>query len=571
MNIRVISVITLLMVASILSWALPKIEVYRYVGKDFKTLPLDLLTNPQVSLNDWAIDADTLPKDKKILLLVHGFPMFRNGNMRTTMAGLAKYFSQERKIGVSTLPAYDCIYAVDYPMGFSLYETKTALRTVLNQKLSAFSNNQKIDIFNHCMGGLIIRSLIEDPNSDSIAKKVDHVIFMATPHTGFSVDEIECLRKGLDLLPVEMNDLNPESLFMSLFNIVKKPVDCSYYSVVGLRSWAPEQFGKSLAGGPLAKAIKNLQDKNFKVHDGLIGSESAGFNLKSYCKNFKLITLDLNHEYINNHQLVFKAIDKWMIDDKWFGDIQTPTVQPKITKFTGGLPVLLGKTKEDVQKIIGEEQLSPDPSTFMGKNNCYSYSSISTKFNGDVSSVMTIFLIPYDIMTNNTIGIESKEKFLTSSVQIVSYVNIWAPKNGYCCPIGPKRVVPKEILASEPSGICWYDGDGGDPKKYGLVIIWRDSDNTFVIGVKDKTTPLVDIVDSRLNFWGNKGFRVKKNKNTFDFRNTDNIEFFWQIKGNPNFFGKKEDWELNACNDDRDILFENRGKINGRNFYRFFE
>lgn len=339
MRIRVILFAVLLMLASVLSLALPKIEVYRYAVKDFKTVTLDGLKDPLTGFNPWVLDDSVWPKDKKILLLVHGFPMFGAGKMRLTMNGLAVYFSKERKIGGMILPAYDCIYAVEYPKGYSVYETDVAFSKIFSDRTKNFSPDQKIDIFAHSLGGLVVRSGLEIFDRESLAQRVRKVVFMGTPQTGFSTDQIEYFKSCFDVLPVELTDLNPEGLLMFALNNRNPPVDCDYYSVVGLKSSYPKRFleGENIILSGFSKIVKNIQDKNFSVHDGLIDSKSAGFDIKNYCKSFKLITLDLNHEYINNHQLVFDAIDKWMIDDKWFVDNQTriqpqPQAQPQVVQ-----------------------------------------------------------------------------------------------------------------------------------------------------------------------------------------------------------------------------------------------
>lgn len=412
MKIRIILLTTLLMLVSAFVLALPKIEVYRYTIKDFKTVSIESVLNPLTGSNPWVLDAAPWPKDKKILLLIHGFPMFNSGKMRLTMNGLAVYFSNERKIGNVTLPAYDAIYAVDYPMGFSVRETKKVLADLIDQKTSLFSKGQKFDIFNHSLGGLQIRTAIEWRDSKSIVDKIGHVVFMGTPHNGFTIDELDCFKNGLDLLPVEVTDLDPDGFLIDMLNSTKniKPVACDYYSIVGLRSWAPPiPFAKNVAG-PFAKVIKLIQDKNFKVHDGLISSESAGFDLSPYCNSFKLITLDLNHDYINNHQLVFDAIDKWMIDDNWFN-------KAKVNVFKDCFMTLY-LTKS---KLVYKQNQSYIFGCIGGK----SVSSINElpKFVNNISDKMSANIIDYYIVFRRPPGFPSSIKEICISFQDFSNNN----------------------------------------------------------------------------------------------------------------------------------------------------
>ena len=578
MRIRIIWMVTLLMVASVLALALPKIEVYRYTVKDFKTVSIESVLHPLTGFNPWILDDAPWPKDKKILLLVHGFPFPGASKLRLTMNGLAVYFSKERKNKDITLPAYDVIYAVEYPRGYSLYESEKALVGLIDQATSLFSKGQKCDIFNHSLGGLPIRAAIEWPNNKSIVDKIGHVVFMGTPHNGFTVDELDCFKKGLDLLPVEVSDLNPDGLLINMLNSTdnKKPVDCNYYSIVGLRSWAPDKFGKSMVGGPLAKVIKNMQDKNFPVHDGLISSESAGFNLSPYCKSFKLITLDLNHEYINNHQWVFEAIDKWMIDDKWFGGYQSQVqiVKPKIEKFTGGLPTVLNRSRQEVVKLFGNNCGRRDMSGFLGYSpkadnieDTTEWYYVSPMINNIYFS-SHIYFVSYSVFSRFGPDFGSKTNELSNRVQTIIYQSIRTQK-GFplviCSPVSPKLIVAKEILEQEPSEICWYY-EGGRKEIYGLVIIWKINGDTYVLIVKADNFDLVDVkkLDDKNHF------RVSKNKNTSRFREVDTVVTYSQINGDINFFGGKYDWESNASYIDPEMDFNNRGYFDGYRFFRFF-
>lgn len=439
MRIRIIWLVTLFMVASVLASALPKIDVYRY----------------QDGQIDWKLDTASWSQDKKILLLVHGDPMFGSGKMRLTMNGLAVYFSKERKIGDVILPAYDAIYAIEYPKGYTIYETKKAFIELWAQKTCMFSEDQKIDIFAHSLGGLLTRAAIELLNFFPISNKIDHVVMMGTPQNGLKVDELDCFKKCFDVLPVEINDLNPDGLFLTVLNSRenKKSVNCDYYSIVGLRSWAPEQFGKSLVGGPFAKVVKAIQDKNFPVHDGLISSESAGFDLKPYCKSFKLITLDLNHEYINNHQLVFDAVDKWMIDDKWFGG----NVQPPIDKFTGGVPILLGQDFDGITKImkrLPDSTLMDWTTLWTFRNYPFEGSGLSCGFDKD-KKVNTGLWYLMDKYGNNSSSVYYKPPTI---------------------PFSPSQIVPKEIWAQEPTVIYRTS----NAKDRSIVTLWQIAGNTYL-------------------------------------------------------------------------------------------
>jgi hypothetical protein len=582
MRIRIILLTTFFVLVSVFALALPKIEVYRYTVKDAKTVAYDHVLHPLTGFDPWVLDDASWPKDKRILLLVHGFPMFKNGKMRLTMNGLGVYFSQERKIGVVTLPAYDAIYAVDYPKNNDIFETGKALAVLIQEKTNGFALNQKIDIFAHSMGGLVVRVAIEKNVLKTVANKVDHIVFMGTPQNGFSIDEFNCFKDNLDFLLTELDDLNPDKQFIYMINLdTKSPVSCSYYSVVGLKSDYPKKFleGENVVSSGFSKIFKNIQDKNFPVHDGLISSESAGFNLSPYCKSFKLDTKQLNHEYINNHQWVFDAIDKWMIDDKWFSANQTPAVQPKIKKFTGGLPMVLNKSRQEIVKLFGDNCMRRELSGGFDYRreadnieDTSEWAYISNSMN-DIYFTPIVYFVPYALLGgfNLDFGVSSNKVLnnLSNQVQAIKYEYIHI-KTGKTFldrgPVSPKSIVAKEILEQEPAEICWYY-EGGRQEVYGLVIIWKINGDTYVLVVNDSKNNLVDI--KKLDSQGD--FRVCRNKNTSNFRQADLVVCFAQIKGDINFFGRKSDWEHHANYNDPGLDFKDRGYFDRYGLYKFFD
>lgn len=575
-SLTLLGVVVAFIISATVTLALPKIDVYRYNNTDIKTLPGDLILGNVTTVDSWIKDEVRWPKDKKILLLVHGLPMLDNGKNRYGLNGLAIHYSQERKINDVTLPAYDAIYAVEYPMGYSVFETTMSLVQNIADKTADFSETQKYDIFAHSLGGLPVRGYLEFSGE----KRVGHVVFMGTPHDGVEADELSFFREHFDFLPIEVNDLNSESMFLVFLNsgiMLKdnKKVDIDYYSIVGLRSWAPEQFGKSFLGPfarPLAKVLKSIQDRNYPVHDGLISSESAGYNLSKYCRSFKLITLNLNHEYIKNDPSVYAAIDKWMLDDKWF---PTPVVvavpPPQNQTYTGGLPFMLGKSRTETVAVFGNNCLRYDGSAIPalpGKNSPIENTTqwLYTKSDLEDYTVRAgIFFVPYAI---NSTGVKSWAD-VKNDVQIINYSSISKYNLGKMSNVPVREVVPKEILESVPADICWST-DGNNLENYSLIVIWKYFGDTFVLNVKDDRYSFVDLVQMNCGPRNSPGIRVKKNTNTANFLNANRVISFSQIRGDVNLFVGKISYDYWPRYHDAAIPLANCARMSTDAFFGYF-
>lgn len=285
--------------------AAPHIPVYRYQN------------------NVWVRD-DKDWSSKSITLLVHGFPAFNEGNNRAGLLALAAHLSQLRKIDIKMTPAYDAIYAIEYPIRYHNIETAATLADIVHNKCRNLLKEIKIDVFAHSMGGLVARPAIECPETilgtKNLSDRVRNLVMMGTPNNGFSMPEIEIFKQSFGDLP-EVSDMDSGGMFISgvlNFPSAKKPkVACDYYSIIGRRSYRPVPF-LSDKSGMLARGLKKLMDNLVGVHDGLVKASSAGYDLSPFCHLYKKAELDLNHDYIKSHQEVFDVIDKWMIQDEWF-------------------------------------------------------------------------------------------------------------------------------------------------------------------------------------------------------------------------------------------------------------
>ena len=567
-SLTMLAVVLVLIVSATVTLALPKIDIYRYQSENIRTLPGGLVIGEVTTVDSWIKDEARWPKDKKILLLVHGLPMLDNGRNRYGLVGLANHFAQERKIDNDTLPAYDVIYSVEYPMGFSVFETTQSLFQIISDKTADFSQTQKYDIFAHSLGGLPVRGDLEFSGDN----KVGHVVFMGTPHNGVNADELSFFREKFDFLPVEINDLNPEGMFLTILNSDSMHKDAKnfnydWYSIVGTRSWAPEQFGKNfggLFGGSLSKVLKKIQDKNYAVHDGLIGSESAGYDLSKFCRSFKLITLDLNHEYVKSDPTVFSAIDKWMTDDKWFPT--SVVVVPQAQTYTGGLPFMLGKSRADTVAVFGNnglrDTLYSDKANNIENTSEWIYTKVDIE---DYTVRANISFVPYLLRSDGKIPRDD----IKNDVQMVGYNNIMKYNLGRMSNVSVREVVPKEILESAPSDICW-SSDGNYLKDYSLVVMWKYFGDTFVLNVQDDRYSFVDLVQMNCGPRNSPGTRVKKNANAANFADANHVISFSQIKGDVNLFGKEISYNYWPCFRDAAIPVANCAHIRTDAFFRYF-
>jgi len=131
----------------------PNIVVFKYNKVDANLLPTDLIIGNNQTFFPWVRDDAKWPVNKRIALLVHGFPLFSPGTNRYGLLDLAAHLSKERNIDNTIIPAYDSVYAVEYPEKYSISDTAFALDDIVHERCSNLPIGTKIDIFAHSMGG----------------------------------------------------------------------------------------------------------------------------------------------------------------------------------------------------------------------------------------------------------------------------------------------------------------------------------------------------------------------------------------------------------------------------------
>lgn len=460
-KVLVILVLCLAFGSAVLS--APNVVIYRYQDKGF-------------------IRDDTKwSAGKKTALLVHGFPIFSQGKCRDGMVGLATHLSRARKVDGVNLPSYDAIYAVEYPTKYHILDTAAVLADIVNAR---YPSETKIDVFAHSMGGLVTRTAIEYPDvllgTKNISNRVGHLVTMSTPHDGISSPVVDIFKEAFGELPVEIGDMDSKGLFMNMLNFTssKKPqVSCDYYSIIGARSYRPKKYSEDKTG-PFVTILMKMQDINHSVHDGLIDAASASYDLKEVCHGFKKTQLDLNHDYIKNHSEVFSAIDRWMIDDKWFGTALAKTEsQPKVVSSSQGPQILLGKSRAEIEKIFG--------------TTCLMLNTANT----------TYYSVPLDTTGDSYAYGSRPTKFYSTSINFYAYGKKWSKewpkkplnqvhsasityenamydeqKQFY---LKPDEVVPAQILNQPPSGIY------RTPVPNTIAVVWFIAGKTYLMVLCD--------------------------------------------------------------------------------------
>lgn len=211
-------------------------------------------------------------------------------------------------------------------------------------------------------------------------------------------------------------------------------------------------------------------------------------------------------------------------------------------KYTGGRPFLLGKSRAEVEKILGHSA----GLTLDGKGwryNCKFGESIFTN----------VYFAPFA----NSEDPIYRPGPLSKTVQWACFKQGTA---GQIVKVTPQQLVPKEILGAKPDEICWYPG-----QRAGLIVIWRLGGNTFALGVRDSRRDLSDeFKDGKI-----MPKRWKLNNAGLDFRLANDAFLFVQIAGQPELFGSKQDWESQTV---YGSSIENRGRFGDQldgYFYRF--
>lgn len=477
--VRFLVVLAVLVLAASLVRAVPVI-IYRYSpGVPIK---VDLTKNIDVislfgsvvkGTKNWARDDAPWTPGKRILLMIGGYP-YDGKPCRDGLVALAAHYSKPRTIGGVTLPAYDVIYVAEYPRGYHINETAALIADIVRARCQNWPKGMKLDIYGHSMGGLIARDIVESPKAflgtENISDRVSHLVMMGTPQYGFY--EIDVIKKLLGSFP-EVDDMNASGDFLAKeLNIAtpQKSKAVNYYCIVGTCSFKPKRF---MIG--TKKLVDSLED----VHDGLVSINSAGFGLQSFCRSYQKKELELNHNYIKQDPQIFAVIDQWMIKDKWFGDTVTqasvtpvPVQGRIITKFTGGMPILVGKNKEELIKLFGKndntdnDMRHPSPYSWVFEFNQFPWCKHQYRPCGaKVDYALNYCFVPFGMKDSP----DGYSKIYSQSFDSKDTAHQFLPR----------EVVPAEVLALEPDLYCWRDANlniWGN-----LVVVWFINGNTFLL------------------------------------------------------------------------------------------
>ncbi len=490
----------------------PDLVIYRFNGVDTKILPADLILGANSKIDPWIRDDTRWPQGKRIALLVHGFPFFAPGQCRNGLIALATDLSRPRKCGEITIPAYDVIYVIEYPPKFSIMDTSSVLANLIRDRCANFLKGQRIDAFAHSMGGLVVRWPLEIKSKryELLTDLVAHLVTFATPNGGFAE---AYLINDVETLP-EVKDVEPESLFMLALDNAQKKNDCRYYSIVGTCSYKPQQYQVPFM---LSAAFKVFKDGAHTIHDGLIDASSAGYDLSPFCISFKKAEFPLNHDFIKADQQVFSQIDRWMIEDKWFGDLAvSPVIQLKITKFTGGLPILLGKSQADIIKLFGQPNIEDHDIVGLASHGKRLYWGYEYKFSNTSITDCVGLRLTFSEYANE----DKKSLGDSSKVHVVNYLGVY--NHNWT----PSKFVPKEILALPPSFICRSHNDNYFDC---LIVIWIIDNKTYCLELGDSKRKLYDRVNGKYYL----------NDNGRNFQVCDRVNLFLQIDKIPDIFNPK--------------------------------
>lgn len=467
----------------------PSVTIYRYQGDGFTRDDTKWLAG------------------KKTALLIHGFPMFGQGERRQDMIELAAHLSVSRRVDDIMIPGYDAVYAVEYPSKYHILDTASVLSDIVSLKCSNWPKNTKIDVFAHSMGGLVARTAIEYPEvllgTKNASNRVRYLVTMGTPHNGVSSPVADIFKEAFGQLPIEVGDMSPKGLFMNMLNFrsSKKPqVSCDYYSIVGARSYRPKVLWSSSIG-PLAVIAKKVSDISYPVHDGLISADSAGYDLKEVCHAFKKAQLDLNHEYIRSHPEVFSTIDRWMIDDRWF-DMAESKKKPE-TSAGLGPQILLGKSRDEIEKMFGTTYLMLNTFNYSyyrvdvnRSNGGYTYGSEPAKY----------YVTNINFFSRGQMDHVTKRLNRVHSVSIMYLYDMYDPQKRFY--LRPEQIVPSSILNHK-----YHSVYRGATTKNTIAVLWFIDNKTYLMVLCD--------LPSRPLYSTKTVNGVKKyyaNQNTYDFR-----------------------------------------------------
>ena len=263
--------------------------------------PTPLGGNPPMQMkrlagNRW-VDCKGPWKGNNVAMLVHGL----NGDSDSMLA-LGNHLAEKGE--------FDDIVAVDYNLGYRIDDLGKSLANKVKKNLSP---DGRLKLFAHSMGGLVTRSAIENHHLDS---RTDFLVTMGTPHDGarsaFVADNV---------LPVnvpEAKDLSTGSEFLKNLND-GQPVNVHYYAAIGTsgnfltKYWTIKCMGEE-------KVAELLGDQK---NDGMVASNSAGYDLSRECRQWDSKTFPVNHSYVRGgkyqeerYREVFQQIDRWLLSEK---------------------------------------------------------------------------------------------------------------------------------------------------------------------------------------------------------------------------------------------------------------
>lgn len=531
MKLRFLVVLAVLVLAASLVRAVPDVVIHRY--SPTTPIKVDLTKNIDIasilgsvvkSAKNWVRDDAPWTPGKRILLMVGGFP-YDGKPDRDGLVALASHYSKPRTVGGKVLPAYDVIYIAEYPKGRHIIETAAIIADIVNARCVNFAPGQKIDLDGHSMGGLICRAMIELPEdvlgTKSIGNLVGHLVMMGTPQYGFY--EIDVAKWALGTWP-EVQDMDAVGDFINKSLNRPDPVKVStdYYAIIGTCSWRPKQF---MVGA------KNLVDKLEGEHDGLVSVNSSGYDLTRFCRSYKSMPFSLNHNAVKDQPEVFAQIDKWMVEDKWFTQLQpepssnqpVPDLNkpsqfelgpPKQFTYTGGAPILIGMNFNEVTKAMGRIPEETGTTGFLSAEVFrWVYGQAFTQ-----NYATGIAFSRYE-------GINEGEKF--------KYVHWgWYTHSDGDQYLQPTQILPKEVLDQKPVGIYRCEPYGNQ-----LAIVWYVNNQCFFIKVEDSRRQLYDQV-KWVNENGELTSKICLNQNGIDFRNCDRVLLFLYVDHIPKIFGQ---------------------------------
>lgn len=207
-----------------------------------------------------------------------------------------------------------------------------------------------------------------------------------------------------------------------------------------------------------------------------------------------------------------------------------PTVQPntntpnQITNFTGGVPILLGKTQEEVIKITGETPVRIRNSDGVripskGKRLYWDYIYAFKKYKTLKETPVNVGFLTGSlnvIMDFSGYANNDKDNIVDGTkVHSVRYSPALAEN------LSAKRFVPQEILAIKPSIFGRRNDD-----EYGdiLVVVWFIDNKTYVLVVNEKKGKLYNRTEKKIDYYKVTDYSL--NENTQNFMNIGSVSQF---------------------------------------------